>query len=381
MKRVLILSVLLLVPVFVFSEALYSPTWGFRLDLPEGFEYAEGDGKDRFSFNGPDGIILDIVVYNGIYRSVKELVNDINKKITNKGNSDFFTYGTKQAAVIELKFANSSGWGLCVELGDRAKAPNTGAPMLLALSFGPSGTANAAYLDLFHISALDSIIPSDAEQFYPGPIMEYSYPRGKKMQAAIKSMGINAAIFENDAQAGQALIDREYKILETYAATPMWKEAWLRYYRLIYRDSYDRISDAAGKIALNMGASASLTASDKRVFASKALAFVQGFTYERDLSGSDFVDLVSAVTQNRGDCDSRAMLWAIILSHADIKSAMMVSQQHSHAMGLADIEGSGARFAAYGTRWLVAETTADVDIGLIAQDMSDTESWLGIIFD
>jgi hypothetical protein len=75
------------------------------------------------------------------------------------------------------------------------------------------------------------------------------------------------------------------------------------------------------------------------------------------------------------------MLWAIILAQTNINTAIMVSRNHSHAMGLADIAGIGARFEAGGTRWLVAETTAKVEIGLIAQDVSDIESWLGIIFE
>jgi hypothetical protein len=115
--------------------------------------------------------------------------------------------------------------------------------------------------------------------------------------------------------------------------------------------------------------------------AQKALTFVQGFKYERHLDGSDFVNLVSAVTDGRGDCDSRVMLWAIILANADIRAAIMVSRNHSHAMGLADIAGTGARFEAHGTKWLVAESTDHVDIGLIAQDISDIESWLGVIFE
>jgi hypothetical protein len=75
------------------------------------------------------------------------------------------------------------------------------------------------------------------------------------------------------------------------------------------------------------------------------------------------------------------MLWAIILAHADIRAAMMVSRNYSHAMGLADIIGTGARFEAHGIQWLVAETTANVDIGLIAQDTSDPAHWLGILFE
>jgi hypothetical protein len=60
---------------------------------------------------------------------------------------------------------------------------------------------------------------------------------------------------------------------------------------------------------------------------------------------------------------------------------MMVSRDYSHAMGLADIAGSGARFEAGGVQWLVAETTGKVGIGLISQDMSNTNLWLGVLFE
>jgi hypothetical protein len=75
------------------------------------------------------------------------------------------------------------------------------------------------------------------------------------------------------------------------------------------------------------------------------------------------------------------MLWAIILAQANIPSAIMVSRQYSHAMGLADIPGAGVRFEAGGVRWLVAETTSEVDIGLIAAHKSRVDRWLGVIFE
>jgi len=59
----------------------------------------------------------------------------------------------------------------------------------------------------------------------------------------------------------------------------------------------------------------------------------------------------------------------------------MVSREYSHAMGLADLPGSGARFELDGTKFLVAETTAKVSIGLIGENVSETENWLGIILE
>jgi hypothetical protein len=243
--------------------------------------------------------------------------------------------------------------------------------MLAALSFGP---ASEEGLDLFHMSAIDSIAPSPEDRHFPGPIMEYGYNRGELKRGPLFLEGETALIRENDAEIAQALIEREFNVLKNYADTPYWQGAWVRYYRFVYRDSRDRIADAASVLARRWRGG-------DREFAQKALTFVQGFKYERDTAGSDFVNLVSAVTEGRGDCDSRVMLWAIILAHADIRAAMMISREYSHAMGLADIAGAGARFETHGTKWLVAESTANVDIGLIAQDQSGVEAWLGVVFE
>jgi len=369
MKKLILL--LILIPSFVFAEKLYSPTWGFSLDVPEYYEYTEGDGKDRFSFKGPEGAVFDIIVYNGVYANIKEMAEDITKKLGNRGEIDYFKYHGKQAAVIELNFGgNLSGWGFCVEL---AGVQGRRAPLLFSLAYGPSAKSD---LNVFHFSALDSIAPSDEERLYPGPITEYSYPRGEQIIVPIASSGVTAVICKNDAEAAQVLIEREFVILTTYINTPAWKQAWLRYYRTIYRDSYTRVKDIADALVKKWGRGTA-----DRTFAQKALAFVQGFKYERKHEGSDFLNLINTACDGSGDCDSRAMLWAIILKYADIRAAMMISPQYSHAMGLADIEGAGARFEAYETNWLVAETTANIDIGLIDKEQADPKNWFGVLFE
>ena len=371
MKR--IAFVLIFIPLLASAEPMYSPSWGFYIDLPEGFEYVDGDNKDRFSFNGPQGLMFDIVVYSGRFNNMLELVNDVNSKLSNKGDVDFFQYAGKLAAIISLSFGGYSGWGLAVELNS-GSGP---APVLLALAYYPSGGA----LDLFCLSALDSISPSEGERRYPGPVMEYSYPRGETKRTPLVVSGLNAMMCENDAEAAQVLIEREFAILQSYLNTPFLQDACIRYYRFIYRDSYSRISDAVSVIARNLGAGANMTDEQKRQFAQKTLTFVQGFNYERDLSGSDFLNLVTAVKEGRGDCDSRAMLFALILARANVGSAIMLSHYYSHAMGLANVTGNGARFEALGTKWLVAETTAKIDIGLIDQEQTDIKHWFAVVFE
>ena len=356
----------------VFASPLQSTTWGFRLDLPEGYEYIDGNNQDRYSFKGPNGAMFDLIVYNGVYQGVEQAANDIKRRLGSSGETAIFEYEGKTAVLMELRFMNYSGWGLCLELAKNPGGSN--APFLCALAYSPSPGAD---MDLFHISALDSIAPSDLEARRPGPVMEFSCPRGETVETPIKGTTVRALFRENDAEAAQALVDREFNLLRNYESAPNWQQAWIRFYRAIYRDSWERIANALFRLEREWNPDARF---DNRAFAEKSLAFVQGFSYERDLEGSDFVNLVTALFEGRGDCDSRSMLWAMILEQADIPSAIMVSRNHSHAMGLADVPGSGARFDSGGKRWLVAETTDKVGIGLISADKSDIASWLGVIF-
>ena len=371
----------------VFAEPMYSPTWGFSIDLPQGYYYVDGNSRDRFTFEGPSDTLFDIRVYNGEYSTIEELITDVNRRLGNQGATSFFNYRGKIAAIIELKFSDIEGWGLCVELtkvnSAGTQAANT--PFLLALSYGPAGKNE---LHLLHMSVLDSIAPSPAERLYPGPIMEFGFPRGERKLMPIAKTELSALFYENDAEAAQVLIDREFEILKIYQFSGEWEKAWIRFYRAIYRDSWDRVADAAFRLERHWNARNAAEQQinipgrydESRALAESTLNWVQSFKYERDLAGSDFVNLVTAVTEGRGDCDSRALLWAMILNSANIRSGIMVSRNHSHAMGLTDVDGPGARFEAGGVKWLVAETTTDVGIGLIAQSVSDIESWLGVFF-
>ena len=383
MKKPLLNFILFLfVNLIVFSEPLYSPNWAFYLDPPEGYEFTGGDGRDKFSFENAEGAMLDIIVYHSgtgtSYKDVESLAEDIQKKLNNSGDMDIFEYRGKKTVIIELAFSVTgpmSGWALCMELNQNMPAARgEPPPLLLAMAYG---SADSNDLMILHFSALDSIAIEESCKRAPGPITEYSYPRETPIKAPVFGLGIEAEIFMEDAPAAQALVDREFQILKRYANTPMWKEVWIRFYRTIYRDSFERLENIAFKAERRLN----VPALENRDFADKALQWVQSFKYERDFMGSDFVNLVSAATEGRGDCDSRAMLWAIIMKQANIPSAIMVSRNYSHAMGLADLPGSGARFELEGQKLLVAETTTKVSIGLIGETVSEISEWLGISFE
>ncbi|MCL2093140.1 MAG: hypothetical protein FWH12_02995 [Treponema sp.] len=383
-----LLPLLFLGGLLLYGEPMYSPTWGFRLDLPEGYYFTEGDGRNRFSFEGPSDARFDIVVYHSEggspspYDSLPALVADIQGRLGNAGDAEFFIYRDKEACIIELDFSlgagSLSGWALAIELplppiplGPLAQSQR---PLLLAMAYGP---AEIWALQVFHLSALDSLAPEEADRRAPGPITDFTFPRENPLRVPIYGLGLHAWIDADDALASQTLIDREALVLLNYEAEPTWQEAWTRFYRAIYRDSFERLIDIAFQVERHFN----VPPLDNRRFAEQVLSWVQSFTYERDQMGSDFLNLVSMAVEGRGDCDPRAMLWALILRQNNINAGIMVSRHLSHAMGLGDLEGPGARFPLQGRTYMVAETTRVVDLGLIAQDHSNIEHWIGILFD
>jgi hypothetical protein len=388
-------------PVFIAAEPLYSPTWGFRMDIPEGYAYHDGNGKDRFSFISDGKTRLDVIVYTGTaYPSLEALAGDLQKRLKNRGEMSFFDYRNKKAALLELAFETGNtpgggegsvfeGWGLCIELAGNEDPDPYSPPLLVALAYGPAGAGEFTNL---HLSALDSIAPSRGDRYAPGPITEFTYPRGERITRKLAGLDLSASLREFDAQGAQSLVDREFAVLRLYGQSNRWQEAWTRFYRAVYRDSFERLADAAfvlerywngraGKDRAARAETGTSEAPEGRALAENALRWVQAFTYERDLLGSDFVNLVSAAFEGRGDCDSRAMLWAVILEQANIPGAIMVSAEYKHAMGLADLSGTGARFTMDGIRWLVAETTAPVSLGRIRADASEISQWMGIRFE
>ena len=389
-KNIFVLALLFSLGSFTFSTPLESPSWAFRLDLPEGYEFLDGDGKDQFSFENPEGARFDLRIFHGTqagkaaYASVEELTRDIQSQLNNSGETDPFEYDGKKACLIELEFqlpgaGPMSGWALCMELNQSSQSsPGSSQapgpkPLLLAMAYGPAGKNGLLAL---HLSALDSLAPEEGDRLKPGPLTEYAWPREKRVKTPVFGLDLEALVFEEEAEAAQALVDREFQVLRLYENAPNWKEAWIRFYRAIYRDSFDRLINIAFQVERKLN----VPSRENRDFAEQVLKWVQSFEYERDQMGSDFLNAVTAATEGRGDCDSRAMLWAVILNQANIPAAMMVSRQYSHAMGLAELPGSGAHFEVEGQRLLVAETTADVSIGLIGETVSEIENWLGILF-
>ena len=163
-------------------------------------------------------------------------------------------------------------------------------------------------------------------------------------------------------------------MLTAYAnEATLWQDAWARYYRMAYRESAARLD----RLSLEM--TRLVPPDDATETARRVLAWVQSFNYERDKAEeSGFTPPLAAAYEATGDCDSRAVVAAIVLERLGIDSILMVSREYSHAMLGVDVPGGGQRFAFNGKNYLVGETTTKIGIGMIAASMADWSKWMGI---
>ncbi len=400
----------------------YGSARGFSIDLPEGFAYAGGDGSSRFSFSSPDGsVIVDIAVYPSTRFSGARLgAEDAARRLSGRGGFQDIAYGGYDAAFGPMEFKNGDlrleGYGLFVNDAN-PRGPQVGADKetfdLIVLSYAPAGS-DALAQDLV-ASAIDGFSIAGPGYAGPGPLgaaARGALPVAPPTKASVRfgSATVEASWDRREAAICQETVEREYRVMSAYASSPALLDAAIaRFYRLILRDAAPALDELAlglsrawetgawssagtgGSVATGAAVPAASAAAkgssashgipaDPRAYAEALLSWVQGFRYERSPGGSDVVNPITAAFEGRGDCDSRVIVMAIALRRENIRSILMISLKHQHALAGVDAPGAGARFPHGGKSWLVAETTGKVGIGLIDSSMSGKADWLGVEF-
>jgi len=416
MGLALALAAFTLIPQVAADE--YGSSRGFSIDLPEGFVYAGGDGSSRFSFSSPDGsVVVDIAVYPASrFASARLGAEDAARRLSGRGGFQELSYGGFDAVVGPMEFKNGDqalrGYGLFVNnASPRGPQPAADADAydLIVLSYAPA--ASGAFAEDLAASAMDGFSIAGPGYAGPGPLgaaARSALPRRPPTEATLRfgAASVKAQWDPREAALCQAMIEREYRVLSAYAKEPSLIEAAIaRFYRMVLKDGAPALDELAlglsrawetgawagekagaatpGVAPPSTGASAGGRPSygvpaNPRAYAEALLDWVQGFTYERDPAGSDVVNPISAAFQQRGDCDSRAIVMAIALRRENIPSIIMVSLKHQHALAAVEAPGPGARFSHGGRSWLVAETTRKVGIGLIDSEMASPRDWIGV---
>lgn len=381
---IFLLSVIL--PVCVYSEDVRDSDFGYSLDIPEGYQVAEytPDGMSyRFVHDRMPVNLLLKLYSKGEYDNSKNALDGTLKKLSAVYDIDTFTWRNEPCAIASMEMTlpmnetKYSGWSISVVL------PENNA-ILVLVCYADFEIANDC--QQFIISTLNSLCIDRGSYYAPGIFTTYAFPSQgtKKITLKINGKEIQTEIDKDDEAASKFVIDCEYAVLSLYANNDKWQDAWVRYYKCIFRDSYSRLRKVSFDINSALIPLAQKENKDNPNYAMNEmlLDWVQNFSYERqnqDSKKSDFENLPAILCGAGSDCDSRSTLLCVILGNMGIKTSLFISREYSHAIYGVTFDIPGAKINVSGTDYLLCETTAKgVKPGLIASDMNDTEKWIPV---
>ena len=389
-KKTVILIICFFLLFFTGIQKIYAAIikdldYGFSFDISEGYNLEEqsSDGNSLlFSHpNIPVTFVIKISNEKSDYSS--QVLQKSLKKLSAEYEIDNFIWSNQKCAISSFKMnldQQYEGWSAAVPL----KLQNS---FLTLLCYAPQYLNGGA--QQFIISTLNSLSMDYCNpQKSCGIFTEYAFPKeGKKsICLEIAEQKITTFIDNVDESASQFIVDLEFAVLSLYANHKLWKEAWQRYYRMIYKDCVPRIEQVSKDIFNKLYPLAEKKDSINAdiVFAQYLLSWVQTFEYKREQTknSSDFTPIPKVLCGEGNDCDSRSMLISAILNHCGYDTIMLISREYSHALTATNIEAPGQKYHLQENDkdYIFGETTAKITWGMIAQNQSDRTKWIPIIF-
>ncbi len=365
------------------AEKITDRDFGFSLDIPEGFEIADYT-EDGMSYvfshpNIPVTLVMKINAEPDIQSAAEVLKKNLSK-LKSKSDTASFLWNESLCGIGTFTMTlddNYFGWAISAPV-------NIEGYYLTLLCYAPDSQKGC---EQFIISTINSLCINPEYLNTPGIVTSYAFPsEGKKaLSLKIGNRNIETFIDKSDEEAAKFIIDLEYSVLKLYANHKLWKEAWQRYYRIIYRDNCGRLQQAASDIYNSLYPEFKRTSpQDADIkYAQALLSWVQNFTYERANSKdeSDFSSLPAAISGKGSDCDSRSMLVSVLLNYTGIDTAILISREYAHAVVVTDIPAPGQTYTMEnGREYLFGETTAKVTWGMIAQEHADQKKWIPVSF-
>ena len=384
-----ILTWLLTLPVV--AEQMGSATFGFSLDLPEGFvaTQAAADGRSyQFKHQFCPAEIIIRIYEPRRYQSAQAVMEDTLARLSAR-EQDISQVEWRQSDCSLASYRMNpygnheyGGWGVAVELPEQKG-------WFTMLSYAPTsdgrGNNPAHLLEQLVISVIDSLSIDRGSQFGTGPITAYAFPsiESQPVQLDIAGRTVQTEIGGDDIASQQFVIRREFDILVLYAETDLLIPAWQRYYRMVYRSAYQQLRRPAFDIYASIYDLDSVRTSEnpRLALAQTVMDWVQTFPYERNFQDSDLSAPTAVLAGTLGsDCDSRSILLAILLHHMNYQTVMFLSPAYQHAMLGVEVEATGAKMKVGDRTYMVGETTDQVAIGQVAASMSVEANWLPVTF-
>jgi hypothetical protein len=372
----LALSLVLAAPVS--AAVLWSQPRDFYVDPPEGWTFVEDPTPEHFVLTDPGRhFILEIFSQDKTGETLDAKAAGVKTRLNAQGDEEVFDWNGAPAWLGDEKFragpVAARGWALVAE------NKNT---WVTALAYAPEAEYDQASDAL--ISTLDSLAFGQDGRRLPGPLSAFfeasaAKPRSESLAVA----GLPSAftlIYSLDRDDGiQAATERETRLLNAQVGPHPTSQAaiapaWSRFYRQIYRELYSSLSPLAAywKSRLDSG---QIT---KEALPQAVLSWLQKYDYSRKGGLTDLSTPWQTLKEKSGDCDSKSLIYLALMQQLGYNGILMVSATLSHGMAALDVPGPGAHFAFDGSQWLVAELTAQVNIGMIAQNMADPTQWIGV---
>ncbi len=391
------LRIFLFFCIFFNFSALYanlvtSQKFSYTLDLPEGFEITAMEADETsviFKSKYLEAYALSKVWENSRFSSAKDALSQTLSKLKSESEFSECLWRRQKCAIASfsshsLLDENAKGWGISVPLPQKKG-------FLVLLAYSPEKFE--ADLQQVLISVLDSVMIDSGSFREPGIITSAFFPRNspKKINLEIGGKSFETQIDAGDSEASQFVIDREWAVFIFYAKNnlPEMFDAWTRFYRILAKDTMERVKRAAFDIYSNLWAEAEKNDKENpnAALAQTLLAWTQNFNYDRKSASPEKADIESIPAILEGgssDCDGRSLLLMCVLKNCGIDACMFVSAEYSHALlGVYLPEKQGQTISVQeenGTKdYLVGETTAkNVTLGMIPADMQDRSKWISV---
>ncbi len=401
-RTLLILLVLSVAVLPAAAVQVYNDAFDYIVDIPEGWSLLDQSNPAMVSFTDPDRVaVFQLFVFEGNrFVTAEELSRWMGERFSAEREEAAFRFDGLDSRFGSIAFNTGNfvtrGYGVYVNSQ--------------RFDYAVLATVGEQFYEEYHdtlLSAIDSFGIGREERFRPGPVSQFYYayppPTPEERELPLGELEpLTLSYDPGEVEATQTLIEREARVLSAYnpsgsdrpgsgtgggsggessalrgrrdQGVPEWVAAWRRYFRVIYRDNYPRLEE----LAFTLDERFREEGATFYEIPVRILEWLQEFEYLRTGTLSDFLAPLAAVTEQQGDCDSLAMVYAILLNHLGYEAIIMVSAEYGHAMVGVDMPGVGARFPFDGKQWLVAEVTADVAIGMIDETMSDIGGWIGV---
>jgi hypothetical protein len=372
------------------AELVASDKWGYTIDFPEGFKCDDGsDDETSFLFSHsfmpvsavikvwPDEIYkTSVEALSGTFTKLGAKVDDISRVSWRNENCALAQFSMNNAGVN----GDQLGWACAAPL------PGKNAGIVL-LAYAPKEKEYDC--EQFILSLIDSLMIDQGSFRESGIVTAFAFPggRNKNITLTVNGHKITTTIGEEDGEAAQFVVDREFAVFKIYTSTRLWKEAWQRFYRQVARDSCSRLKKMSFDIyaALQDDAKQKDPSNPNAAVAQILLNWVQEFQYERTsktADKADFMPLPKILDGKGSDCDSRSMLVALILKNMNVNTCMFISRDYSHSMAGAVLTGKqGQTIKIDDTEYIVGETTAKgLTWGKMDAQMQDRAKWIPVEF-